>query len=151
MASQYHRTLSRRDTLRTHVSGCHSFPVSILFFFPSIFMNFASLWQIFCIIIIVNGLNGPGFKCQQGQESFLISKVSRPALLSIPPPFDQYCVSCLRVEQPGCEFNHSSLSIAEVKNGWSSTSTLPISPHFMDRDKLYLFYVIYGCNGNLMF
>ena len=62
------------------------------------------------------------------------------------PLFDQYCVSCLGVEQPGCEVNHASPSIAEVKNGWSSTSTLPISPHFMDRDKLYLFCVIYGCN-----
>jgi hypothetical protein len=72
--------------------------------------------------------------------------MSRPALLSISPPFDQYFVTCLGVDQPGQEVNHSSSSSAEVENGWSSTSTLHISPHGVDRDKLYLFYVSYDYN-----
>jgi len=56
-----------------------------------------------------------------------------------PTPFLISTVSCLGLEQPGYEVNHSSPSIAEVKNGWSSSSTLAVSPHGMDRDKLYLF------------
>jgi len=63
-----------------------------------------------------------GSNASRDKKVFLSPKLCCPSH----PLFDQYCVSCLGVEQPGHEVNHSSPSIAEVKNVWSSTSTLYI-------------------------
>ena len=41
------------------------------------------------------------------------------------------------VKQPGCAVNHSPPSSAEVKNGWSYTSTPTVCFHGMDKENFY--------------
>jgi hypothetical protein len=41
---------------------------------------------VFCRIKVKDGLDDPGFKSKYGQEIFLFSKLSRPALDPFKPP-----------------------------------------------------------------
>jgi hypothetical protein len=96
------------------------------------------------------GLMVQGSNASRDKKVFSSPKCPDQLCCPSHPFFDQYCISFLGAEQPGHEVNHSSPSIAEVKNGWNSTSTLHVSSHGMDRDKLYLFYIIYDCNWQCM-
>jgi hypothetical protein len=64
-----------------------------------------------------DGLDGHGL-ILQGQEIFLYSTASRPALGPTQPPV-QWVPEALSpgVKRPGCEADHSPPSSAEVKNG----------------------------------
>ena len=42
-----------------------------------------------------------------------------------------------KVKQPRCEVDHSPPSSAEVKNGWSCTSTPPICLHGVEKEGFY--------------
>jgi len=66
------------------------------------------------------------FDSRQGQEFFLFTTMSRPALGPIQPPI-QWAPQALSpgVKGPGCEADHSSPSNAEAKNVWRYTSILP--------------------------
>jgi len=46
------------------------------------------------------------------------------------------------VKQTGYEVNHSSPSLAKVKNEWSCTSAPPISLHGMDRGNFTFYYIM---------
>jgi hypothetical protein len=52
--------------------------------------------------------------------------------------FNRYPVSLQGVKRPGHEAEHSYASRAEVKNGWSYTSTPPVYLHALHRDYLNL-------------
>jgi hypothetical protein len=64
------------------------------------------------------------FDSQRGLGIFLFTTAARPALGPTQPPI-QWVPGALSfgVKRPGCEADHSPSSSAEVKNGWSYTST----------------------------
>jgi hypothetical protein len=68
-----------------------------------------------------------GFDSQRGLGIFLFTTGSRTALGPTQPPI-QWVTGALSlwVKRWGREADHSPPSSAEVKNGWSYTSTLPI-------------------------
>ena len=74
-------------------------------------------------------LDGPGFKTRNEQEIFPISKTSKPALGPTHRSF-------LGVKRPGRDADHSSPTSAEVKDGWSYTSTPTICLHGVDRNNV---------------
>jgi hypothetical protein len=59
-----------------------------------------------------------GFKSQQGQNIFVFSKMSRPALLPTHLPI-QLVLEVLSsgLKQPGCKADHTPPSRAKVKDG----------------------------------
>jgi hypothetical protein len=67
-----------------------------------------------------------GFVSRQGLGIFLFTTESRPALGPIQPPI-QWVPGTLSLglKRPGCEADHLSPSIAEVKNARKYTSTPP--------------------------
>jgi hypothetical protein len=71
----------------------------------------------------------PGFDSRHGQEIFLHSIESRPALGSTQPP-TQWVPRALSpgIKRPGCEAGNSLPSTAEVENG-GSILTLPVCLH----------------------
>jgi hypothetical protein len=88
------------------------------------------------------GLYGPGLESRQGQEVFLFSETSTPA---VGPPtllFSGYPGSFLGA--PVCEVNHTRPSGIEVKNEWNCTSTPSVYLHGMDRDTLPLHLPVSG-------
>ena len=46
-----------------------------------------------------------------------------------------------RVKRSGREVNHSSVSIAELKNAWSYTSSSPVCLHGVGRDNFSFIYI----------
>jgi hypothetical protein len=80
-----------------------------------------------------------GFDSQQGQEIFLYSTASRPALSPTQPHIQWYRVLSAGVKRPGREGDHSPPASAEVKNG----GAIPALPHTSSwrnyaRGQLYL-------------
>jgi hypothetical protein len=74
----------------------------------------------------------------QGQEIFLFSKTSRPALGTTQPPVGNGA-SFSGLKWPGREVDHSPPPGAEVKNEWSCTFDLPICLHGVDRENFFTF------------
>jgi len=70
---------------------------------------------------------------------FLVSKMSRPALLPILPKFHAYRSSFLEVKRLKPEAVHSPKSSAEVKNEWSCNTTPLYSVH---TDKFTFFFTL---------
>jgi hypothetical protein len=70
------------------------------------------------------GPDDPGFESRQGLGIFLFTIASKPALGPTQPPI-QWVPGDLSqgVKRLGREADHTSPSIAEVKNAWSYTST----------------------------
>jgi hypothetical protein len=98
------------------------------------------------------GLMVQGSNASRDKKVFSSPKCPDQLCCPSHPFSDQYCVSCLGVEQPGYEVNHSSLSIAEVKNGWS-TIPLPSLYTLMAWTGInFTFFTLYVVvTGNLMF
>jgi hypothetical protein len=71
-------------------------------------------------------LDGQGFKSWQGENIFLYSKTSGPALGPIQPLFSGCSGSSPGIKRPGRDVDHSPPSRTEVKNEWSFTSTTPV-------------------------
>jgi hypothetical protein len=72
-----------------------------------------------CIQLCLRGLHaeGPRFNYRQGQQIFLYSTASRPALGPSQPPIQWVpVVFSPRVKRPGCMADHSFPPGAEVKN-----------------------------------
>jgi hypothetical protein len=66
-----------------------------------------------------------GFDSQQGQEIFLVSTASRPALMHTYLPIQWIAMTAYpEVKRPECEADHSPPSSAEVENG-GATPPLP--------------------------
>ena len=80
-------------------------------------------------------LYDPGFQFRQGQEVFLFSKASRPAMGPTQTPVQWIPGVFPRVKRPGRQVDHSSS--AEVMNEWSCTS----SPSLRGQEQLYHKYV----------
>jgi hypothetical protein len=78
----------------------------------------------------------PGFKSSYGQEIFLFSKLSRPAMGQPSLPFNANRGSFPGVKRLGCEVNHSSPSSAEVNNECSYISTALICHHGIEMENL---------------
>ena len=78
----------------------------------------------------------PGFEFRQRQETFLLP--DSPDWLREPPTilFNVHHRPFLVVRRPEFDVDHSSPSIAEVRNKWSYTST-PECLHGVDKDKLW--------------
>jgi len=66
-----------------------------------------------------------GVKIPTRVRYFLVSKISRLAVLPTLPKFHTYWSSFLEVKRPRPETVHSPISSAEVKNEWSSNTTPP--------------------------
>jgi hypothetical protein len=68
----------------------------------------------------------PGFDSWQGQIIFLFATASRPALGPIQPLVQLILGALFRwIKRLGSRADHSPLSLAQVKNNWSYTSTPP--------------------------
>jgi hypothetical protein len=81
-------------------------------------------------------LDGPGFLSWQGQEIFLFSEKSIPAV----GPTSGYRASVGGgIKGSGCDFDHLASSNAEDKNELSYTYTAPVHLHGVDIDR-YTFY-----------
>jgi len=107
--------------------------------------NFALLWQSGGVGTVVRklkrlicwpgcGLHDPGFECQQRQEIFPFSKLSKLVLEPTQPTIQGVPVFFLRGKMAGYEVDHSPPSSAKVKNEWSYTSTPLICHHGVDRE-----------------
>jgi cytochrome bd-type quinol oxidase subunit 2 len=69
-----------------------------------------------------------------GTRNFLFSKMSRLSVWPRNPPIKwMLTLLSLAVKWPGCEADHSSPSGAEVKNGWTYTSSSLICFHSLYR------------------
>ena len=84
------------------------------------------------VIGIVTKLDAPSFECRKGQEIFLLSQTSRPALGATKPSIE-WLPGRGGVEQPKCD--------AEVKNEWSYTSSCPVYLHDLDTDNFKFYYI----------
>jgi hypothetical protein len=85
------------------------------------------------------GLDGPHFVSLLRQDIFLFSKTSRTTLKPTQPPIIGYWGVL-----PGRQVNHSPPSEAEVKNGWSCTSTPTIA--WIGRSLLFFYFEdVCGC------
>jgi hypothetical protein len=73
-------------------------------------------------------MGDPGFESRKGQEIFVFSKTSRPAL-GPTLPFNGKLAPFLGVKQSGREVDHLTPPTAEVKNDWSYNSTPPTRFH----------------------
>ena len=76
------------------------------------------------VTILGPGRSGVQFLVGTGDFSLPIQPISQWA-----PRF-----FCLGLNRPGREVNHSSLPSADVKTGWSCTSTPPTRLHGIDRE-----------------
>lgn len=77
-------------------------------------------------VILRCGLNDLGFECRQGQKIYLFSNTSilvlrptQPPTQLLPGTFSQEVTPKMRVADNSASFS------ADVKNGWSYTSTPP--------------------------
>lgn len=85
------------------------------------------------------GLDDLGFDCKQGQQIFLFSQPSRPALghTQLPVEWIQGVISP-GVERSSLQSDHSPQSAVEVRNDWSYTSTPPFMFPRRRQRQLYL-------------
>ena len=73
------------------------------------------------------GLNNPGLGSRQGNEIFFLLQIIHTDSESHPGSLvSGYRASFPRVKRPGRKVDHSSSFIAEVKNEWSYTYSLPM-------------------------
>jgi hypothetical protein len=93
---------------------------------------FIYLWNSVSVEPLGYGLDGPGFKSRRGQDIFLFSKPSRPALGPTQPPINGYQSSFPAVRRSWRDVDHSSPPSADVK----SYTSAPYPPylHGVDRD-----------------
>jgi len=70
----------------------------------------------------------------QRQEIFFSPKLPKPDLGSIQPPTR---LGAGVVSRPGRDFGHSAPSSADVKNGWSYTSSPPTCLQSVDLNNFY--------------
>jgi hypothetical protein len=82
-----------------------------------------------------------GFELRLGQEIFLFSRISTPALEPTQPPTKWVPGSLPGLRLSGCDVNHSSSSIREVKNGRNRNSVPPCMPSWREQAKLYPYFL----------